>query len=96
MIPLPGDTPVSVLQRVVADVAALSARLGRKQLTARLLPIPGKTAGDVTQFESPYLDNGPVLEVDIGKEGDGEMDELEVRPLPPLITQEWEMGSAYM
>lgn len=85
MIPLPGDTPVSVLHRLVA---ALSMRLGRKQLTARLLPIPGKKTGELTQFESSYLENGPILEVDVGKEGDGEMSELEVRPLLPLITKD--------
>lgn len=81
MIPLPGNTPVPVLQRVVADVAALSARLGRKQLTVRLLPIPGKKSGDITEFDSPFLVNGPVLEVDALQETGSDFEELRIDPL---------------
>jgi uncharacterized protein (UPF0210 family) len=40
VIPIPGDTGVEDLSRLLLDVAALSAKL-RKPLAARLLPMPG-------------------------------------------------------
>jgi uncharacterized protein (UPF0210 family) len=62
VVPLPGDTPVEVLARIVRDVATLSARL-RKPLSARLFPIPGKAAGEVAHFEDPYLTDSAVMAV---------------------------------
>lgn len=62
-IPLPGDTPVEHLEAVIMDIAALSVRLG-KPLTARLMPIPGKTAGDPTTFEFEYFANSRVMAID--------------------------------
>jgi uncharacterized protein (UPF0210 family) len=53
-VPVPGDTPVGLLAKVIADVASLAARLG-KPLSARLLPAPGKRVGEMTAFGSPYL-----------------------------------------
>lgn len=50
-IPLPGDTPVEALSGLLLDTAALSLRLD-KPLTARLMPLPGKAAGDDTGLES--------------------------------------------
>ena len=60
VVPLPGDTSVSGLSAILTDVAALSVRL-RKPLAARLLPVPGLKAGDVTSFDDPYLVNTAVL-----------------------------------
>src|SRR5207249_2359884 len=40
VVPLPGDTPADRLAALIADVAALSAKL-RKPLSARLFPVPG-------------------------------------------------------
>jgi uncharacterized protein len=48
-IPLPGDVPEGVIAAILLDVAALALRLD-KPLTARLLPIPGKVAGDPVDF----------------------------------------------
>ena len=62
VVPLPGDTPVELLARIVRDVATLSARL-RKPLSARLFPIPGKTAGQVARFDDPYLTDSAVMAV---------------------------------
>lgn len=59
-IPLPGDTDADSLAAVLLDVAALSARL-RKPLTARLMPIPGKVAGDETNFDFDYFANSRVM-----------------------------------
>jgi hypothetical protein len=44
---LPGDTTVEELRRILIDVASLAIQLD-KPLTARLLPIPGKAAGQST------------------------------------------------
>lgn len=45
------------------DVAALSMRLCRKQLTVRLMPVPGKAAGELSSFDSPYMCNARIYGV---------------------------------
>ncbi|MCB2209494.1 DUF711 family protein [bacterium] len=60
-IPLPGDTSVQQLEAILLDLAALALRLD-KPLTARLMPIPGLSAGDVTGFDFEYFANSRVLE----------------------------------
>lgn len=59
-VPLPGDVSEDDLTGLLLDVAALATRLG-KPLTARLMPIPGKSAGDDTSFTFDYFANGRVL-----------------------------------
>ncbi|MBN2469173.1 MAG: DUF711 family protein [Anaerolineae bacterium] len=49
-IPLPGDISVESLSGLLLDTAALALRLD-KPLTARLMPLPGKAAGDDTGLE---------------------------------------------
>lgn len=61
-IPLPGDATNEQLSAVLVDIAALSIRLG-KPLTARLMPIPGKKAGDPTDFDFDYFANGCILDL---------------------------------
>lgn len=61
-VPLPGDTSEEQLSAILLDVAALSQRLS-KPLTARLMPIPGKSAGDPTGFKFDYFANSLVLPV---------------------------------
>jgi hypothetical protein len=61
-VPLPGDTPADDLAAIVLDVAALACAL-RKPLSCRLFPVPGKLAGDMTEYDSPYLVNGRVLPI---------------------------------
>lgn len=61
-VPLPGHSQPEQLSAVLADIAALSARLN-KPLTARLMPVPGKKAGDLTEFDFEYFKNGRVLEL---------------------------------
>ncbi len=56
-IPLPGDTSVEDLARIIGDVATLSVKWN-KPLSARLLPVAGKHPGDMTEFTDPYLVNG--------------------------------------
>ena len=48
-IPLPGDVEPGALAGILLDVAALALRLD-KPLTARLMPMPGKAAGDPVAF----------------------------------------------
>jgi uncharacterized protein (UPF0210 family) len=61
-LPLPGDTSVEQIQAILLDLAALALRLN-KPLTARLMPIPGKKAGDPTEFGFEYFANSKVLAV---------------------------------
>jgi uncharacterized protein (UPF0210 family) len=55
-IPLPGDVSLEQMERIFADVASLAIKWN-KPLSARLQPVPGKKAGDRTEFEDPYLFN---------------------------------------
>ena len=59
-VPLPGDTTADQMAAVLTDVAALARRL-RKPLTARLMPMPGKRAGDVVTFDFPYFADSRVM-----------------------------------
>ena len=59
-IPLPGDLTGEQISPILMDLAALSLRLD-KPLTARLMPIPGKKAGDETNFDFPFFANSKVM-----------------------------------
>jgi uncharacterized protein (UPF0210 family) len=60
-IPLAGTTSAEGIARLLLDVATLALRL-RKPLAARLFPIPGKKAGERTEFVSPHLINTVIQE----------------------------------
>jgi len=60
-VPLPGDISVEKIEALLLDVAALALRLD-KPLTARLMPIPGKHAGDVVEFDFSFFAKGKVLD----------------------------------
>lgn len=62
-LPLAGDVTGEQIAALLLDVASLALRLG-KPLTARLLPIPGKRAGELTDFDSPYFANGRILSLE--------------------------------
>jgi uncharacterized protein (UPF0210 family) len=59
-LPLPGDTTAGQIYPLLLDLAALSQRLD-KPLTARLMPVPGKRAGDMTGFDFPFFANSRIL-----------------------------------
>jgi uncharacterized protein (UPF0210 family) len=59
-VPLPGDAAPEQLAAIVLDVTALAVAL-QKPLSCRLFPVPGKSAGEHTEYDSPYLVNGAVL-----------------------------------
>lgn len=54
VIPLPGDISVEKLEKILLDVASISLKLD-KPLSARLIPIKGKKAGDEVILESQFL-----------------------------------------
>lgn len=55
-VPYPGDMSEAQLARTLGDVAALAYKW-HKPLSARLQPVKGKKAGDMTEFDSQYLFN---------------------------------------
>lgn len=61
-IPLPGDISSAEISAILLDLAVLASCLD-KPLTARLMPIPGKLAGDMTSFDFEYFANSRVLPV---------------------------------
>lgn len=55
-VPLPGDVTADQIGRIISDVAWLAWKWN-KPLAARLLPAPGKKAGDRTEFSGAMLTN---------------------------------------
>ncbi|PWH12153.1 MAG: DUF711 domain-containing protein [Anaerolineae bacterium] len=59
-VPLPGDVTVEQISALLLDLAVLALRL-HKPLTARLMPVPGKKAGENTAFHFEYFANSRVM-----------------------------------
>jgi len=55
-VPLPGDISEEQLARILGDMASLAYKW-HKPLSARLLPVFGKKAGERTDFDDPFLEN---------------------------------------
>lgn len=62
-VPLPGDITTEKLEAILIDMATLAIKLN-KPLSARLFPIPGKKAGEMANFNSPYLVDCQIFEVE--------------------------------
>jgi uncharacterized protein (UPF0210 family) len=62
-VPLPGDTTADQIVPLLLDLCALALRLD-KPLTARLMPVPGKKAGDATNFDFAFFANSKVMALD--------------------------------
>ena len=62
-VPLPGDVTAEQVTPLLLDLCALSLRLD-KPLTARLMPIPGKRAGDETSFDFAFFAPSRVMALD--------------------------------
>jgi uncharacterized protein (UPF0210 family) len=62
-VPLAGDVTTDELTPLLLDLCALALRLN-KPLTARLMPVPGKKAGDATTFDFAFFANGRVMALD--------------------------------
>ena len=81
-IPLAGEISSDELAAILLDVAALALRLD-KPLTARLMPVPGKKAGDAISFDFPYFADGRVLFHKAHALGNllGEEEKFDLRPI---------------
>ncbi|MBD2362679.1 DUF711 family protein [Anabaena minutissima FACHB-250] len=53
-VPIPGDISIEQIAAILIDMTTLAFKLN-KPLSARLFPIPNKKAGEMTNFNSPYL-----------------------------------------
>jgi uncharacterized protein len=62
-IPLPGDTTADQITPLLLDLCALALRLD-KPLTARLMPIPGKKAGDETNFDFSFFAQSRIMNLE--------------------------------
>jgi uncharacterized protein len=60
-IPLPGETSAGAIAAILLDLATLAVRLN-KPLTARLIPLAGLKAGDLTRFDFKYMMNAHVMD----------------------------------
>ena len=58
-VPLPGDITAEQLDMIIGDMATLAFKW-HKPLSARLLPVKGKAAGDTTEFNDPFLVNAVI------------------------------------
>ena len=72
-VPISGNVSEAALAALLYDVAALAIR-AKKPLSARLMPLPGKVAGDLTQFDFAYFTDSRVLPL-----GDGQTEGLLTR-----------------
>jgi uncharacterized protein (UPF0210 family) len=72
-VPIPGNVGEEALAALLYDVAALAIR-AKKPLSARLMPLPGKVAGDLVQFDFAYFTDSRVLPL-----GEGQMEGLLTR-----------------
>ena len=61
-VPLPGEVSEEKLYALLLDIASLSIKLD-KPLSARLMPIPNKTMGQMTNFKSEYFVNSKVMKI---------------------------------
>ena len=61
-VPVPGDVPIEALMAILVDLGALALR-HNKPLTARIMPLPGKVAGDPVHFDFPYFADSRVMEI---------------------------------
>lgn len=59
IVPLPGDVTEEQIARILSDVAALASKW-HKPLTARLLPVKDKHAGEKSNFDDPHLTNATI------------------------------------
>ena len=61
-IPLPGDVSEDKLYALLLDIASLAIKLN-KPLSARLMPIPHKKAGEMTGYTFEYFVNSHIMKI---------------------------------
>jgi len=61
MIAVPGDTSAATISAIIADEAAIGM-INNKTTAVRVIPVPGKTVGDVVEFGG-LLGHAPIIAV---------------------------------
>ena len=61
-IPLPGDISEEKLYALLLDVASISIKLD-KPLSARLMPVPNRKAGEMTDYDFEYFANTKIMNI---------------------------------
>jgi hypothetical protein len=61
MLAIPGDTPAETISAIIADEMAIGM-VNNKTTAVRIIPVPGKAAGDWAQFGG-LLGGCPVMPV---------------------------------
>jgi uncharacterized protein len=61
-VPLPGDVTEETLALIIGDMAVLAVKWN-KPLTARLQPVHGRKAGEMSEFDDPFLVNAKLQPV---------------------------------
>ena len=64
MVAIPGDTSTDMIAAIIADEMAIGV-INKKTTAARLIPVPGKQAGDTVHFGG-LLGAGPIIAVNQG------------------------------
>lgn len=64
MVAIPGDTSAEMISAIIADEMAIGV-INKKTTAARLIPAPGKKAGDIVRFGG-LLGESPVMAVNMG------------------------------
>ena len=62
MVAIPGDTPAHTISGIIADEAAIGM-INNKTTACRLIPVPGKKAGEYVDFGG-LLGKGPIIDVE--------------------------------
>jgi uncharacterized protein len=62
-VPVPGDCSTEQLSSLILDVAGIAGRWN-KSLSCRVFPVPGKRAGEMTEFDSPYMVNSCIFSLE--------------------------------
>ncbi len=63
-VPIPGGLDPAAIELLLMDLGMISLRL-KKPLTARLMPITYKKAGDMTEFDFEYFTNSKICDLQV-------------------------------
>jgi len=67
MVAIPGDTSAETIAAIIADEMAIGV-INKKTTATRLIPVPGKKAGD-NAFFGGLLGQAPIMAVNNGARG---------------------------
>mmetsp|Transcript_17101 Transcript_17101/g.21063 ORF Transcript_17101/g.21063 Transcript_17101/m.21063 type:complete len:94 (-) Transcript_17101:1591-1872(-) len=61
-VPVAGDVPDEKLALLFLDIHCLAMKW-KKPLSCRVMPVPGRKAGEQSCFDSPYLTNSMIMKI---------------------------------